>query len=101
MVALRSALACAKRMSSSVDDGGVGKADGNVISRRSELLEVARLIDLEEGLVILAAIQGIGLDPFLAAGDPVSCWRRYDAVPSGWHVGNDGLTSEWRQSCAV
>src|SRR5207249_8937559 len=40
-----------------IDKLRIGKADGNVVSRRSELLEVFRLVDLEESLMVLAAIQ--------------------------------------------
>ena len=84
-----------------IDKLRIGKADGNVVSRRSELLEVFRLVDLEESLMVLAAIQSVGLQPLLTARDPVSRRRGYDAVSSGRHAHHDRLSSERGESCTV
>ncbi len=85
----------AERLSAVIDGLRIGKADGNVVSRRSKLLEVARFIDLDESFVVLAAIQGVGLQPFFAPGNPVGPGRGYDAVPSGRHIRNDHLAGQW------
>ena len=50
-----------------VDDRRVGEADGDVEAAGAELLEVAGLVRLDERLVRLAAVERVGLQPFLAA----------------------------------
>jgi hypothetical protein len=74
-----------------IDDLGVRKADGYVVSRRSKLLEEARLADPQERIVGLLAIKRIGLEPLFASTDPVGPWRRHHAVSSRHQVGNDCL----------
>ena len=54
-----------------IDDLRVREADGDVVSRRTELLEVARLADTHERIVRLLAVQSVGLQPLFAACNPV------------------------------
>ena len=84
-----------------VDDRRVGKADRHVVARRPVLLEEVRLADPQERIVRLLAIQGIGLQPLLASGNPVGPGRGHHAVPSRHQVGDHGLARERRQSRAV
>src|SRR5882762_8707964 len=75
------------------NDGRIGKAHRHVIAGRTELLEVAGLVVLEESLEVLAAIQGIGLQPLFTARNTVGRRRGDDAVASGRQVRNDRLTT--------
>jgi len=50
-----------------VDDLRIGEADRDVIAARSELLEVSRLVRLDEGLDILGSIERVRLQPLLTA----------------------------------
>src|SRR2546421_5200984 len=93
--------AAAKRCTLIRDELRIGKADGNVVSSRSKLLEVARFVDLDKSFVVLAAIQSVGLQPLLTGRDPISRRSGYDAVPSGWHIRDDRLTGQRGQSGAV
>ncbi len=76
----------------------VGKADGDVVSGWSKLLEEAGLTDSEERIVRLLAVQSVGLEPLFAACNSVSRGRGHHAVTSGHQVGNHGLASQRRQS---
>jgi hypothetical protein len=83
-------------LSPGVDDRGIGKSDGHVISGRPVLLEVARLADADEGLVGMLAIQRVGLDPLFTACDTVRARVGLDAEFIGHQVGNDRLASQGR-----
>ena len=74
-----------------IDERRIGEADGDVEAGRTKLLEVGWLAGFDESFVILAAVQGVGLQPLFAPGNAVSGRSRYDAVPSGRHVCNHRL----------
>src|SRR5712671_2782020 len=88
-------------MSMVCDQLRIGEADGNVVSGRSKLLEVGRFVDLDEGFVVLAAVESVGLEPLFTAGNSVGRWGSNDPVTSGRHSVNDGLAAERGQSRAV
>ena len=77
-----------------IDDLRVGKADGHVESRRSKLLEEARLADAEERIVRLLSVQRIGLQPLFTSGNPVGRRRRENAISAGVQVSNDRLARQ-------
>ena len=84
-----------------VDDLRVGEADGDVVAARTEFLEVGWLVGLDERLVRLGAVQGVGLQPLLAAGDAVGRGRGHDFVQARIEVGDDRLAGERRPGDAV
>src|SRR5882724_1862915 len=83
------------------DELRIGEADGNVVSGWSKLLEVGRFVDLDEGFVVLAAVESVGLEPLFTAGNAVRRGGSNDAVTSGRHTVHNGLTAKWGQSRAV
>jgi len=86
--------ACADILCARVDDRRVGKADGHVISGRPVLLEVAGLGNADEGIVRMLPIECVGLDPLLAASNPVRPRVGLDAEFVRHKVGNDRLSSQ-------
>src|SRR6201987_3080940 len=67
----------------------------------SEFLEVAGLVGLDERLVRLAAVEGIGLQPFFAAADTIGARRGRDLVEARIQIGDNRLTGQGRQSLTV
>src|SRR4029077_20777180 len=53
-----------------INDFGVGKADGNMETRRAILLEIGRLANLDESIVGVLAVQGVGLEPLFPTRNP-------------------------------
>ena len=84
-----------------VDDGRVGETNRDVESGRTVLLEEARLADAEEGVMRLLAVQCIGLEPLLAAGNSIRCGCSHHAVSSRHQVGNHCLARDRGQGRAV
>ena len=84
-----------------VDDLRVGEADLHVEAARTELLEVRRLARTDERLVRLAAVERVGLQPFLAARDAVGRRERLRLVDAGVEVVDDRLARERRHGRAV
>ena len=77
-----------------IDDLRVGEADYDVKIAGAELLEIRRLVVLDEHFVGLAAIQGVGLQPFFAARDAVGRRIGLDLVQTGVQVRNHDLARE-------
>ena len=84
-----------------IDDLRIGEADGDVISSRTEFLEVGRLADAHERIVGLLAVQSIGLQPLLAACNPVGVGRGDHTISALIEVVDHGLAGERRQGRAV
>ena len=64
-------------------------------------LEVTRLIHLDERVVCLLAIEGVGLQPLFTASDAIGSRSCDDAVTSGRHIIDDRLAGERRKRLAV
>ena len=84
-----------------VDDLRIGEADDDVEAARSELLEVARLVGLDERLVRLGAVQRVGLQPLLTARDAIGRGRGDDFVQARVEVRDHGLAGQGRLGHAV
>src|SRR5581483_11045710 len=91
----------ADALQAAIDDLRIGESDGDVVARRPVLLEVARLADPKEGIERLLAVERIGLEPLFTSGDPLGRRRGDDAVPTGVHVGDQGLARQRGQRRAV
>jgi len=89
------------RVPAGIDGFGIRKPDDHVEVARPELLEVGRLIGLEEGFVRRATVKSVGLEPFLAPGNAVRARVRHDFVEARIQIGDDRLADEGRLVYAV
>ena len=67
LVGAHQLLAVAGGPLAAIDEGRVRKADGDVVTAWPELLEVTRLVRLDERLDRLGAVECVRLQPFLAS----------------------------------
>src|SRR4029077_8948828 len=84
-----------------VDYVAIRKADRDMEAAGAEFLEVRRFLRLDERLMGRGAVQGIGLQPLLAAGDAVRGRARDHFVQARIEVGDDCLTLQRRLGDAV
>ena len=71
----------AQRRAAPIDELGIRKADRDVASGRTELLEVSRHTNAHEGIVRLLSIQGVGLDPFLTSAYAIRAAPGFATTP--------------------
>ena len=70
---------------------GLAKPMVDVVAGGTEFLEVSRLADAQERVVRLLAVEGVGLQPVLTAGDAVGARNSLDAEPARHEVGDHRL----------
>ena len=79
-----------------VDDLRVGETNGDVVSRRPELLEIGRFSNPHKRIVSLLAVQSIGLQPLFAACNAVGVRRGYYTISALVEVVDYRLPGQWR-----
>ena len=77
-----------------IDDVAIGKANRDVETAGTELLEVPRLVGLDEGFEGRATVKGIGLQPFLATRDAIGARTCERLVEARVQVGDHRLTDQ-------
>ncbi len=80
-----------------VDEGRIRKPDRDVEARRSEFLKIRRAADLDERIMRLLSVQGVGLQPLLTPGNTVCALVRHHTVASRHHIGDDSLACKRRE----